>query len=165
MLKFVKSHGLEAVVAKRADSVYQPGLRTGLWSKYRINLGQEFVIGGYIPSHLGFDSIAVVFYRGNDLYYPARIQAGFVPATRRLAFDAIKHPEDKTVSLREPPRGRARAMGPGIYSRKDEGGSVGQAASCRSDRVLEWTGANHLRHTKFVGLRDDKDPRKVMREA
>ena len=30
---------------------------------------------------------------------------------------------------------------------------------------LEWTGANHLRHTKFVGLRDDKDPRKVVREA
>ncbi len=30
---------------------------------------------------------------------------------------------------------------------------------------LEWTGANHLRHTKFVGLRDDKDPRKVVREG
>jgi len=32
MLKFVKSHGLEGVVAKRSDSVYQPGLRTGLWT-------------------------------------------------------------------------------------------------------------------------------------
>ena len=30
---------------------------------------------------------------------------------------------------------------------------------------VEWTGANHLRHTKFVGLRDDKDPRKVVRET
>jgi ATP-dependent DNA ligase len=30
---------------------------------------------------------------------------------------------------------------------------------------LEWTGANHLRHTKFVGLREDKDPRKVVRET
>jgi bifunctional non-homologous end joining protein LigD len=29
---------------------------------------------------------------------------------------------------------------------------------------LEWTGADHLRHTKFVALRDDKDPRKVIRE-
>jgi ATP-dependent DNA ligase len=30
---------------------------------------------------------------------------------------------------------------------------------------LEWTGADHLRHTKFVGLRDDKDPRSVVRET
>jgi bifunctional non-homologous end joining protein LigD len=30
---------------------------------------------------------------------------------------------------------------------------------------LEWTGADHLRHTKFVGLRDDKDPREVVREG
>jgi len=44
MLKFAKDHGLEGVVAKRSDSVYQPGQRTGLWSKYRINLGQEFVV-------------------------------------------------------------------------------------------------------------------------
>jgi ATP-dependent DNA ligase len=30
---------------------------------------------------------------------------------------------------------------------------------------LEWTDANHLRHTKFVGSRDGKDPRKVARET
>jgi ATP-dependent DNA ligase len=53
MLKFIKSHGLEGAVAKRSDSVYQPGQRTGLWSKYRVNLDQEFVIGGYIGVCLG----------------------------------------------------------------------------------------------------------------
>ena len=67
MLEFAKSHGLEGVVAKRSDSVYQPGQRTGLWSKFRINLGQEFVIGGYVPSHLGVDSLVLGFYRGKDL--------------------------------------------------------------------------------------------------
>jgi ATP-dependent DNA ligase len=77
MLKFVKSHGLEGVVAKRSDSVYQPGQRTGLWSKYRINLGQEFVIGGYVPSHLGVDALVVGFYRGKDLIYAARVRAVF----------------------------------------------------------------------------------------
>jgi ATP-dependent DNA ligase len=30
---------------------------------------------------------------------------------------------------------------------------------------LEWTGEHHLRHTRFVGLREDKDPRKVVRET
>jgi ATP-dependent DNA ligase len=81
MLKFIKSYGLEGAVAKRSDSVYQPGQRTGLWSKYRINLGQELVVGGYIPSHLGVDSLVVGFYRGKDLIYAARVRAGLAPAT------------------------------------------------------------------------------------
>jgi ATP-dependent DNA ligase len=73
MLKFIKDHGLEGAVAKRSDSVYQPGQRTGLWSKYRVNLGQEFVVGGYVPSHLGVDSLVVGFYRAKDLIYAARV--------------------------------------------------------------------------------------------
>jgi len=78
-------------IAKRSDSVYQPGQRTGLWSKYRVNLGQEFVIGSYVFSHLGVDSFVVGFYRGRDLIYAARVRAGLVPATRREVFDKIKH--------------------------------------------------------------------------
>ena len=91
MLKFVKSHGLEGVVAKRSDSVYQPGLRTGLWTKHRINLGQEFVIGGYTPGTHGFDALIVGFYRDRELIYAARVRAGLVPATRRAVFEKIKH--------------------------------------------------------------------------
>jgi bifunctional non-homologous end joining protein LigD len=89
MLEFIKAHRLEGVVAKRADSVYQPGLRTGLWSKHRVNQRGEFVIGGYVPSHLGVDSIVVGFYRGKNLYYAARVRAGFVPVTRRQVYEAI----------------------------------------------------------------------------
>jgi hypothetical protein len=47
--------GLEGIVAKRSDSIYEPGRRSGLWSKFRINLGQEFVVGGYTPGRNGFD--------------------------------------------------------------------------------------------------------------
>lgn len=43
--------------------------------------------------------------------------------------------------------------------------NVGNAGSRSADRFLEWTGANHLRHTKFVGLREDKERRKVVRET
>jgi ATP-dependent DNA ligase len=98
MLQFVKSYGLEGVVAKRADSVYQPGLRTGLWAKHRINLGQEFVIGGYTPGTHGFDALVVGFYRDKELFYTARVRAGLVPATRREVFAKIKHL--KTIRLR-----------------------------------------------------------------
>jgi ATP-dependent DNA ligase len=83
MLAFVKGHGLEGIIAKRADSIYEPGRRSGLWVKKRLNLSQEFVIGGYIPSHLGVDSIVIGVYRGKDLHYAARVRAGFVPLTRR----------------------------------------------------------------------------------
>ena len=102
MVKFVRKHGLEGIVAKRDDSVYQPGLRTGIWCKQRLNRGQEFVVGGYVPSHLGVDSLVVGFYRGKDLYYAARVRAGFIPATRLKVFEAIQASEDAEMPIRKP---------------------------------------------------------------
>jgi bifunctional non-homologous end joining protein LigD len=90
MVSFVKHHGLEGIIAKRADSLYEPGRRSGLWVKRRINLSQEFVIGGYVPSHLGVDSIVIGFYRDKQLRYAARVRAGLVPLTRRQVFERIK---------------------------------------------------------------------------
>ena len=165
MLRFVKSHGLEGAVAKRLDSVYQPGQRTGLWSKYRVDLRQEFVVGGYIPSNLGVDSLVVGFYRGKDLMYAARVRAGLVPATRRQVFERLKHfraPKCPFVNLPEPAAGQ---WGQGLTAEK-----MNECVWVRPEVVaeiqfLEWTGADHLRHTKFVGLRDDKDPSKVIKET
>ena len=134
MLKFVKSHGLEGVVAKRADSVYQPGLRTGLWSKHRINLGQEFVIGGYILSHLGLDSIVIGVYKRKDLYYSARVRAGFVPATRRQVFNEIKHLKTAKCPFVNLPEEQAGRWGQGLMGIEDEG-SVSGSDPKRSHRL------------------------------
>ena len=49
MLQSAKEQGLEGIVGKRSDSLYEPGKRSGFWVKYRLNLGQEFVIGGFTP--------------------------------------------------------------------------------------------------------------------
>jgi len=57
------SHGLERIVGKRPDSAYQPGQRTGVWFKHRFNRGQELVVGGYLPSSLGVDSLLVGAYK------------------------------------------------------------------------------------------------------
>jgi ATP-dependent DNA ligase len=95
MLEFIRSHGLEGVIAKRADSLYQPGIQSGLWSKYRTNLAQEFVVDGYVPSNLGVNSLVIGVYRDGDLHYSARVPAGFVPTTRRKVFEQIKHLETK----------------------------------------------------------------------
>jgi ATP-dependent DNA ligase len=53
----VKAQGLEGLVAKRRDSRYEPGLRSGAWQKMRVNQGQEFVIGGYTVGSKTFDAL------------------------------------------------------------------------------------------------------------
>jgi hypothetical protein len=83
--RIVLSVSFSLAVARRAI------LRTGLWTKHRINLGQEFVIGGYTPGTHGFDALIVGFYRGRELIYVARVRAGLVPVTRRSVFEKIKH--------------------------------------------------------------------------
>ena len=136
MLKFAKTHGVEGLIAKRADSVYQPGRRTGLWSKYRINLGQEFVVGGYIPGHLGVDSVVVGFYRGKNLVYSARVRAGFVPRTRREVFKKIgclKIAKCPFANL--PEAGSLVTMGPGPHGGEDEGVHLGEAGNRRAHRL------------------------------
>jgi DNA ligase D-like protein (predicted ligase) len=165
MLKFVKQHGLEGAIAKRSDSLYEAGKRTGSWSKHRINLGQEFVIGGYTPGSQGFDALIIGFYRGKDLIYAARVRAGFIPATRREVFAQIKHLKTAKcpfVNLPELTEGR---WGQGLTAEK-----MKDCVWLKSEAVvridfLEWTGADHLRHTKFIAMRDDKDPHKVVRET
>jgi ATP-dependent DNA ligase len=90
MLSVVREQGLEGIVAKRRESLYEPGKRTGAWIKYRVNRGQEFVIGGYIPGPHGLDSLIVGYYRGKDLIYVARVRSGFVPASRRDVFEKLR---------------------------------------------------------------------------
>jgi bifunctional non-homologous end joining protein LigD len=118
MIAFVKKQGLEGVVAKRGDSVYQPGMRSGLWIKHRINLGQEFVIGGYIPSNLGLDSLVIGFYRGKDLIYAAPVRAGLVPATRREVFIKIKHLKTAKCPFVNLPETAAGRWGQGLTAEK-----------------------------------------------
>jgi bifunctional non-homologous end joining protein LigD len=91
LLAAVREQGLEGIIAKQRDSHYQPGKRSGAWIKYRVNRGQEFVIGGYFPGPHGFDSLIVGYYDGERLMYVARTRNGFVPASRRQVFSKLKH--------------------------------------------------------------------------
>jgi bifunctional non-homologous end joining protein LigD len=58
------------------------GKRTGAWVKYKVNRGQEFVIGGYTPGN-PFDALIVGYYKGDDLLYAGKVRNGFVPQLRR----------------------------------------------------------------------------------
>src|SRR5205085_8087464 len=86
LVKSVKAQGLEGLVAKRRDSAYEPGQRSGVWQKMRVNQGQEFVIGGYTPSAKNFDALVLGYYEGPKLIYAARTRSGFTPALREHVF-------------------------------------------------------------------------------
>jgi DNA ligase D-like protein (predicted ligase) len=164
MIAAAKQQGLEGVIAKRKDSLYQPGRRTGTWVKYRINRGQEFVIGGYFPGPQGFDSIILGYYRSDDLVYVARTRNGFVPASRRQVFSKLKHlvtPECPFVNLPETKKSR---FGEELNAEKMKKAVWLKPEIVAQIEFLEWTDADHLRHSKFVGLREDKDARSVVKE-
>jgi ATP-dependent DNA ligase len=76
LVRSVKAQRLEGLIAKRCDSKYEPGLRSGAWLKMRVNAGQEFVIGGYTPSLKNFDALVIGYYDGPKLMYAARTAMG-----------------------------------------------------------------------------------------
>ena len=140
----MKAHGLEGLVGKRRESVYQPGVRTGLWVKHRMNERGDFAIGGYVPSHLGMDSLVVGFYRGEQLHYAARVRAGLVPSTRRQVHDAIKGLETSRCPVVNLPEKDAGRWGQGLTAAK-----MKECIWVRPERTaeiayLEWTGTDHL---------------------
>jgi len=164
MLAAVRQQKLEGVIAKLRDSQYEAGKRSGAWIKYRVNQGQEFVIGGYIPGPHGFDSLIVGYYRGKDLFYTARVRNGFVPLQRRQIFEKIRG----LVSLKMPfvnlPDKHPSRWGDNLTAEKMKECVWLRPQAVAQIEFLEWTEADRLRHSKFVRLRDDKDPRKVVKE-
>ncbi|GAC1497990.1 MAG: hypothetical protein NVS1B6_03860 [Steroidobacteraceae bacterium] len=165
MLEFVEQHGLEGIVAKKSDSIYEPGKRSGLWCKYRINLGQEFVIGGYTRGGGYFDALIVGVYLGKDLMFAGRVRAGFVPATRRAVFAEIKDLKTSSCPFANLPEKSEGRWGQGLTAEKMKSCVWVKPRRVVRIEFAEWTGADKLRHTKFVGLRDDKEPGKVVRET
>ncbi len=71
---------LEGVVAKRANSVYEPGMRSGQWVKVKAINQQEFVIGGYTApagSRIGFGALLVGVFDKGKLLYCGKVGTGF----------------------------------------------------------------------------------------
>jgi DNA ligase D-like protein (predicted ligase) len=164
MLHAVRQQGLEGIIGKRKDSIYEIGKRSGSWIKYRVNRGQELVIGGYISGAHGLDSIVVGYYTGKDLVYVARVRNGFVPASRRQVFGklkALEGPDCPFVNLPEKHRSR---WGEGLTAEDMKKCVWLRPKLVAQIEFLEWTESDHLRHPKFVGLREDKDARSVNRE-
>ena len=161
----VKAQGLEGVIAKRRDSLYEPGRRSGAWVKMRVNKARELIVGGYVANGKNFDSIVVGFYERGNLVYVARVRNGFTPSLRDAVskkFRGLETPNCPFVNLPQRDKGR---WGEGLTAEK--------MVECRwlKPRLVaqieyaEWTDGNHLRHSKFVALRDEIPGKEVVRQS
>ena len=111
LIDSVQQQGFEGLVAKRRDSAYEPGLRSGAWAKMRVNQGQEFVIGGYTVGGRTFDALIFGYYEGGDLMYVARTRNGFTPRSRENLLSRMRKLEVKTCPFRNLPEPRGGAGG------------------------------------------------------
>jgi bifunctional non-homologous end joining protein LigD len=148
--------GWEGLIAKRADASYPSG-RTRDWLKFKCEQGQEFVIGGWTDprgSRVGFGALLLGYYsKGGDLVYAGKVGTGFDTALLRSLHGQLDDLERPSPPFEQGP----------LLPRKDvhwaEPKLVGNVS------FTEWTRDGQLRHPRFLGLRDDKRPRDVVREV
>jgi bifunctional non-homologous end joining protein LigD len=164
MIQVVRAQALEGVVAKRRDSRYEPGLRSGAWQKMRLNQEQEFVIGGYTAGTRTFDALVFGYYEGRKLIYAGRTRNGFTPRVRDSLFDRLKRIETPACPFANLPEAHAGRWGQGLTAAKMAECVWVKPVLVAQVQFVEWTTDNHLRHSRFVGLREDKRPQDVMRE-
>jgi len=159
LLAVTREQGLEGVIAKRRDSCYEPGRRSGAWIKVKNVNRQELVVGGWLPGErnrsgrIGALLVGVTEDDGS-LRFAGRVDSGFTDAELdRVAgllaplarddspFDAVP----KAVKI---PR-EARWVDPELV--------------CEVE-FLEWSREGVLRAPVYKGMRDDKPAAIVVRE-
>lgn len=159
----MQTRGLEGLIAKRKGSHYEPGRRSGAWAKFKWTRRQEFVIGGYTTprgARAHFGALLVGYYDSDKLLFAGKVGTGF---NEQLLTSLFK----KMQKLRraECPFANLPEIGSG-------GLTASQMRSCiwvepklvGEVRFSEWTRDNHLRQPAFVGLREDKEPKEVVKE-
>lgn len=164
LISAVRAQGLEGVVAKNLNSLYEPGRRSGAWRKMRINKGQEFVIGGYTPGPRNFDALIFGYYEQGKLLYAGRTRNGFTPRSReelQKHFRGLEIPRCPFANL---PEARSGRWGLGLTAEKMKECRWLKPELVGQFEYVEWTPDGHLRHSRFVALREDKDPIEVHRE-
>ena len=147
------ARGWEGLVAKRADAPYRPGHRSPDWLKLKCVHEQELVVGGWTDpqrSRTGFGALLVGYYADGGLRYAGKVGTGF---DHRMLADLGARFRDLGAEgspFADPVREKgAHWLRPELVAQ------VG---------FSEWTRDGKLRHPRYMGLRDDKDPRDVVRE-
>jgi bifunctional non-homologous end joining protein LigD len=145
--------GWEGLIAKRADAPYTHG-RSRDWLKFKCSAEQELVIGGYTAprgSRTDLGALLLGYYDGGELRYAGKVGTGFTRETLHdLAAQLAPLKRDRSPFADEVRERTATWVEPELVAQ------VG---------FSEWTQDHRLRHPRFLGLRDDKAAREVVREA
>jgi bifunctional non-homologous end joining protein LigD len=147
------SSGWEGLIAKRAAAGYTRG-RSRDWLKLKCVAEQELVVGGYTDpagSRTDFGALLVGYYEDGELRYAGKVGTGYDAQTLRDLGGRLRE-----LETAEPPFADARPVPRGTHWTRPE--LVAQIG------FAEWTGDGRLRQPRFLGLRDDKRPRDVVRE-
>ncbi len=152
LLEAARQNGLEGLIAKAADSVYE-SRRTRTWLKLKVTTEQEFVIGGYTPGERDtFGSLAVGFHEGGKLIYAGNVGTGF---TEKILRDLLTKMQSRIVE--KMPFAPDKMIPKGTVWVKPD--LVAQV------KFAEWTSDRKLRAPVYLGLRADKDAVEVGRET
>jgi len=157
--------GLEGVIAKRRDSSYESGQRSGAWVKLKLEKQQELVIGGYRPGTHGVDALLVGYYEGRALKFAGRVRAGFTPHLRRDVSARLRPLHASRCPFFDLPSTRTSHWGAGVTMEEMREMQWVKPTLVAQVRFVEWTAEGHLRHAAFLGLRTDKAAHTVTREA
>ena len=146
--------GWEGLIAKRRGTPYASA-RSRHWLKLKCTQAQELVIGGYTAprgARTDLGAVLVGHFEGPRLRYAGKVGTGFTRATLRELAERLA-PLVRDGCPFEPEKGIPRA------ATWVEPELVAQIA------FMEWTPDGRLRHPSFLGLREDKPAREVVREA
>ena len=167
ILEAAQELGLEGIVAKRRSAPYIPGARGAGWQKLKLSTEQEFVIGGYTEpegTRKFFGSILVGYYQGKHLLYAAKAGSGFSASALAQFYELFQSYRQPTCPFVNLPVKEAGRWGQGITPQKMKRCTWLDPILVCQIRFAEWTMDGGLRQPIFLGMREDKHPRTVLRE-
>jgi bifunctional non-homologous end joining protein LigD len=167
LLKEVKRRGLEGLIGKQPDSVYEPGRRSGIWIKLKCVNEQEFVIGGYTPSggsRKYFGAILVGYYKNSRLVFAGNVGSGFTAQSLSTLYKQFQKEARNDCPFADLPSKQGGQWTQGITPAMMRKMHWVNPVFVAQIKFAEWTRDGKLRQPVFLGLREDKNPREIIRE-
>jgi bifunctional non-homologous end joining protein LigD len=167
LLPEIKRRGLEGLIGKQRDSVYEPGRRSGVWIKLKCVNEQEFVIGGYTPpagARKHFGALLVGYYDKGRLLFAGKVGTGFDSKLLSTLHKQMRADERSTCPFADLPSKQNGEWVQGITPGEMRKYSWVNPKFVCQVKFAEWTRDRKLRQPVFLGLRHDKNSREVVRE-